>query len=131
MRRDAQDAAGDATFGVSVHGISCELNTLQFAPDGSSPAIAPAERYEGGGEAGREEAPVMALAEARDMVAKELRLTPDLQPDELARIRRDFALRNHPDRVLPAYRELATRRMMAANALIDQALSARRTDRPA
>lgn len=61
-----------------------------------------------------------------DAIADELRLTADLTPDALARLRRDFALANHPDRAEPAQRDLATRRMMAANVLIDQALKDKR-----
>jgi hypothetical protein len=57
-------------------------------------------------------------------VADQLRLTSDLTSDELNRIRRAFALANHPDRVAPSQRALATRRMTIANALIDAALRA-------
>lgn len=34
--------------------------------------------------------------------------------------RREFALRNHPDRLPPELRKAATERMMIANALVDQ-----------
>lgn len=70
------------------------------------------------------EAPPASLAEP-SAVAGELALKPDLSPEELARLRRSFALDNHPDRVAPDQRELATRRMSAANALIDGALRTR------
>jgi len=52
----------------------------------------------------------------------ELGLRPQMTPDELKRLRRDFALRNHPDRLHPARRETASRRMKTVNALIDAAL---------
>jgi hypothetical protein len=55
-------------------------------------------------------------------VAEELGLRPGLTPWELGRVRRNFALSNHPDRVLPAHRDQATRRMAIANILIDRAL---------
>jgi hypothetical protein len=58
-----------------------------------------------------------------ETVPEELALTDDLTPDCLNRIRREFALKNHPDRVPPRLRDLATQRMVAANALIDQALA--------
>ena len=61
-----------------------------------------------------------------EMVADELGLTSDLTLEELNRIRRDFALANHPDRVAPALGAHATRRMTAANTLIDQALKRKR-----
>jgi hypothetical protein len=55
-------------------------------------------------------------------VAEELGLRPGLTPAELGRIRRSFALANHPDRAAPAHRDEATRRMAIANILIDRAL---------
>jgi hypothetical protein len=64
------------------------------------------------------------LSEA-ETVAEDLRLRPGLTKAELRRIRRKFAFGNHPDRVPPSSREAATRRMIIANALIDQALKAR------
>jgi hypothetical protein len=57
-----------------------------------------------------------------DAIAKELGLHSDLNSDELKRIRRNFALRNHPDRLDPANRARATQRMTIANMLIDQLL---------
>jgi hypothetical protein len=60
-------------------------------------------------------------------VADELQLTADLTLEDLHRIRREFALANHPDRVAPPMRERATRRMTIANALIDEALQLVRT----
>jgi hypothetical protein len=60
-------------------------------------------------------------------VAEELSLTPHLTADELNRVRREFALANHPDRVTPARRAQATQRMTIANTLIDQALRRRRS----
>jgi hypothetical protein len=56
----------------------------------------------------------------------ELHLTPNLTCEDLARIRREFAKLNHPDRVLPPEREEATRRMTIANSLIDEALRSKR-----
>jgi len=55
-------------------------------------------------------------------VAEELGLRPGLTPRELNASRRAFALANHPDRVPPASRNEATRRMAIANILIDRAL---------
>ena len=65
----------------------------------------------------------------RETIAGELRLTPELTARDLERIRREFALANHPDRVAPLDRDLATRRMTLANTLIDQALQERRRAR--
>jgi hypothetical protein len=57
-----------------------------------------------------------------EIVADALQLTPELTVDDLLRIRREYALANHPDRVAPSEREQATRRMTIANMLIDQAM---------
>ena len=66
------------------------------------------------------------LACDREAIAGELGLTPALGAKDLERIRREFALANHPDRAAPAARDLATARMTIANTLIDQALHDRR-----
>lgn len=57
-----------------------------------------------------------------EQVVDELHLTPNLTLSDLKLIRRKFAKTNHPDRVPPAVREQATRRMTIANSLIDEAL---------
>ena len=57
-----------------------------------------------------------------EQVVDELHLTPSLSPTDLKLIRRRFAKVNHPDRVPPATRDQATRRMTIANSLIDEAL---------
>jgi hypothetical protein len=61
-----------------------------------------------------------------DALARELGLAEDLTTREVERIRRSFALANHPDRVSADQRDLATRRMTVANMLIDKALAERR-----
>ena len=71
-------------------------------------------------------APSPSLACDREAIAGELGLTPVLGARDLERIRREFALANHPDRAAPAARDLATRRMTIANTLIDQALRDRK-----
>lgn len=55
-------------------------------------------------------------------VAAELRLATARTGEDLRRIRRSFAMRNHPDRVPAWLREEATRRMTIANMLIDSAM---------
>jgi hypothetical protein len=74
----------------------------------------------------RHEAPERSVAvpEASDPVslAAELGLRAGMPRDELRRLRRAFALKNHPDRLGPSRREAASRRMTIANALIDAAL---------
>ena len=58
-------------------------------------------------------------------ISNELRITDKMTSSELARLRRRFAMANHPDRVLAEEREIATRRMMVANMLIDRAMKRR------
>jgi len=55
-------------------------------------------------------------------VASELHLDSARTSEELQRLRRSFAMRNHPDRVPSWLRAEATRRMTIANALIDRAM---------
>jgi hypothetical protein len=54
----------------------------------------------------------------------ELHLAPDLTTEQLKRVRRTYAMANHPDRAPPELRDIASRRMAVANGLIDQALRA-------
>jgi hypothetical protein len=61
-----------------------------------------------------------------ETVSHELQLSDDLKPADLEQIRRTFAYRNHPDRVGPAHKMHALRRMTVANVLIDQALKTAR-----
>ena len=60
-----------------------------------------------------------------ESIAGELGLHAEMSLADLARLRRSFAMHNHPDRVPAQLRTLATTRMMVANRLIDQA----KTDR--
>jgi hypothetical protein len=55
-------------------------------------------------------------------IAAELHLTSARTGDDLRRLRRSFAMRNHPDRVPAWLRDEATRRMTIANVLIDRAM---------
>jgi hypothetical protein len=50
----------------------------------------------------------------------ELGLNSDFSETDIATLRREFALRNHPDRVRRELRDLATQRMMIANDLMDR-----------
>lgn len=60
-------------------------------------------------------------------VSDELCITAQMTASDLNRLRRDFALANHPDRTAADDRDNATRRMMIANMLIDRELKRRRT----
>lgn len=56
-----------------------------------------------------------------DDISRELGLGSGKKAEELARLRRSFAFRNHPDRVAPHLRDRAMTRMKVANMLIDEA----------
>jgi len=56
----------------------------------------------------------------QDAIAEELGLHQNLSLNDLKKLRRAFARDNHPDRLDPSKRELATRRMTIANMLIDR-----------
>ncbi len=58
-------------------------------------------------------------------IAGELSISERMTVGELNRLRRRFALANHPDRVETGERENATHRMMVANMLIDRAVKRR------
>jgi len=53
-------------------------------------------------------------------IISELGLRPEALEADIVALRREFALRNHPDRVPIELRDMATQRMMIANDLIDQ-----------
>lgn len=59
-------------------------------------------------------------------ILSELGLHSDATEYEIAMLRREFALRNHPDRVPADLREIATQRMMIANDLMDRHLARQR-----
>lgn len=61
----------------------------------------------------------------RSSIAAELKLGPRLSREAIYRIRREFALANHPDLFGPAQHETATLRMTMANMLIDEELRKR------
>jgi hypothetical protein len=67
--------------------------------------------------AGREALPETAP----DAIARELALHRIVEVKSLDRLRREFAFRNHPDRVRSEWRDAAMARMQTANRLIDEA----------
>jgi hypothetical protein len=58
----------------------------------------------------------------QDAIAEELGLSENLSTNDLKKLRRAFARANHPDRLAPSQREIATHRMTIANMLIDREL---------
>ena len=73
------------------------------------------------------ESPAKPVRKSSDpqAIAAELRITAGMTFSDLNRLRRKFALANHPDRAGLAEQEHATRRMMVANMLIDREVKRR------
>ncbi|HPG88323.1 MAG TPA: hypothetical protein PLD46_01620 [Hyphomicrobium sp.] len=61
----------------------------------------------------------LQLATDPESIGKQLGLVPGLSADQVAALRRRFALQNHPDTWPTELRITATERMMTANALCD------------
>lgn len=99
---------------------------VQFSPEAAKPASAEAlhELYDGAarGEDGTSPLAPPLTTDPHD-IALELGLAGARSGEDLHRARRRFALANHPDRLDPGLRETATRRMMIANRLVDEALA--------
>lgn len=71
-------------------------------------------------EAAGEAQPTIAALGEEERVVAELDLASAASLDDLTRIRRNFARRNHPDMLHPRLSEQATARMKIANMLIDR-----------
>ncbi len=128
------DAEGDPPD-VSVSRLFSALESLSEAADGPPrvSAASPASRYEAPppaeGPARREPraeakaaAPAEAPAPRKPRAILPLTLAPGLGAEEIRRLRRQYALDNHPDRVPAEDREEASRAMAQANAEFDRAL---------
>jgi hypothetical protein len=67
------------------------------------------------------DAPAAELPIEPEAIAVELGLSSAMAPVDFSRLRRNFAFKNHPDRVAPHLRQRAMVRMQVANMLIDDA----------
>jgi len=83
-----------------------EMGELEVDPEPEAPAPVPAH--------------LLRLSERE--IAEDLGLSDADTETSLGEKRRQFAKANHPDRVAPEYREMATVRMTTANLLIDRAI---------
>jgi len=92
--------------------IEAELEALLGEVGVEEPAPGPAESAE--------VLSIEAPSIEPDAIALELGLA-DAAPSDLGKLRRAFALKNHPDRVAPHLRQVALTRMQVANGLIDEA----------
>ena len=131
-RLDEQGPVGGPTPTVDYLAVAEELLSGRIVVDEDAAAV---YRENGGDDnstidAFFEAAPVVeeetpAAAELPsvepDAISRELGLVSTTPPAELARLRRAFAFKNHPDRVAPHLRQRAQLRMQVANMLIDDA----------
>lgn len=104
-----------AEYGKASKGLEAELDAI-FAAAGRAAAAGGLAGEAAGNPAG-EEGPSIDPGE----ISRELGLGKKRSVDELARLRRAFAFKNHPDRVPTHLRQRAMLRMQVANSLIDEA----------
>jgi hypothetical protein len=105
-RIKVSDEAAKAEYREADEGVEAELSALL---DDVDVETAPAEPKN-----------VEFPSIEPDAIAAELGLD-DAAPADFGKLRRTFALKNHPDRVPPHLRQLALKRMQVANGLIDEA----------
>lgn len=87
-------------FVAKVYGESSARETVEFTPSIETPEPLPSTDPED--------------------IAAELRMSNARWPKDFDRIRREFALVNHPDKVMPHLRDRAVVRMQIANMMIDR-----------
>ena len=116
---EAEPEADFASAGTDAEDVD-EQGARAARPDrlAQSSADAPADETRASEEVVRD--PPLTCDPAS--LAAELGLESAMTRTELRRLRRRFALENHPDRLAPSRREIASRRMTIANSLIDAAL---------
>lgn len=112
------------------HSVAYRIQQLAERTREQAPTVASSLESYREHQARRQPPPVRRPADPQ-AVAAELRITAKMTLADLRRLRREFALANHPDRAGSAERENATRRMMIANMLIDGELKRRRDTRTA
>jgi hypothetical protein len=114
--RPDRDAAGHVPASPSIpFGFVGDVGELPRAsgPDMTAAAYLGLDPEWAGREALPETSP--------DAIIRELALHRIADLKSLDRVRREFAFRNHPDRVRPEWRDRAMARMQTANRLIDEA----------
>lgn len=116
------EEATDRASPTSVWGASRQARWFpHLAADAAidiSPRAADTAAYYA--EAADDNAAAMAEMEDEDQILVELDLASVATLADLARTRRNFALRNHPDLFHPRLRMIANRRMQLANMLLDR-----------
>jgi hypothetical protein len=123
LRARAEDPAAQKPGGPRITGPDIHDAIEQLL---SSPAYVPVSRLAQMYAADQSGKLLEKARELDQFLADELCLSPELTTEDLKRLRREFAIYNHPDRVTSAERERATRRMTLVNVLIDKALKERK-----
>jgi len=100
---------------VSAEAVTAEYRETAAVPEAELEALLAATTLI------QETDPADDLPVEPEAISRELGLTNASAPAELARLRRAFAFKNHPDRVAPHLRQRAMLRMQVANMLIDEA----------
>jgi hypothetical protein len=103
---------------VSFNSLQATWQLLPSARDASAETPIRHHRYDHEGE-GAEDTGAEPLLDP-NRILSELGLGTNSTEEDVVALRREFALRNHPDRVRPELRALATQRMMIANDLMDR-----------
>jgi hypothetical protein len=105
-------------FSINSLEAAWEIAAIRRRPSGSPGADRDAPRPSLYPDEPAEDAADLVLDPARILI--QLGLHAGATDAEVMRLRREFALRNHPDRVPAELRDIATQRMMIANDLIDR-----------
>jgi hypothetical protein len=115
--RDERPAGAPRPHPLSINSLEAAWSLAansRAMPD--EPHVPPAHRYPFEGESIDDPKGLLDP----NKILLELGLDLNFSEADIATLRREFALRNHPDRVLPELQELATQRMMIANDLMDR-----------
>ncbi len=121
------DLAG--TLERGAHGYSTGLNIgsglfdvwslATDAPSAGEPPPGPSAAWLYAAYAGTAVVHQPILSTDPKIICEELGLNARLTCDQVSTLRRQFAVRNHPDILAEEFRVIATQRMMIANALCD------------
>lgn len=118
-KTDPQDEAPKVPHQFSIDSLEAawelasNARAMPVSPEESNKSFSPGYGYDGA-----EAVPDVSLDPGK--IVGELGLHPEALEADIIALRREFALRNHPDRVPVELRDMATQRMMIANDLIDQ-----------
>ncbi len=114
--------------GLSLGGLEATWSLAATAKGHPAPSMAKATRGTSSQGNYGDAAPELSIEPAA--ILTDLRLHSAMTDEEVTALRRDYALRNHPDRVPAELKDLANQRMMIANDLLDRFLALKRARLP-